>query len=291
MNREYGLDYSESKYRKEYTVFSRGRKYEREKAMNEVGTRILSISDLHVPFQKPIETFRDYVNGVDVLQINGDVIDFSAISKFPKTYRNSPMEEIIEARQYLIELIDFIHPKRVLINYGNHDLRFQNYLAKNLDTDILELMPQTPLEIIVSDGFLHYNKKLRTKVWYEPISNVFDDISIEYTDNWHCKIGETIFCHPLTFKSGVMKTTTDAMQWFHNEGYQFTSLVVAHTHHLGEYVVGNTVLYEQGACCDTSKMVYADGRLSGSQKQGFIYIAQDKNGKILRDFTRLVCLN
>ena len=96
--------------------------------------RILSISDLHAPFQKPIDTYKDYVGKVDVLQINGDVVDMQSISKFLKVYRLSVMEEIIQARQYLIDLIEYIKPKKVVVTYGNHDIRFQNYISKNLDT-------------------------------------------------------------------------------------------------------------------------------------------------------------
>ena len=97
---------------------------------NGVATRILSISDTHVPFQLPIETFSEYRNRVDILQLNGDITDCQAISKFPKTYRVSPMEELIEGRQYLINLIEYINPKKVVITYGNHDLRFQTYFSK-----------------------------------------------------------------------------------------------------------------------------------------------------------------
>ena len=70
-----------------------------------VANRILAISDLHVPFQLPITTFEEYVGVVDTLVINGDILDCQALSKFPKLYRLSPMEEIIVARQYLIDLI------------------------------------------------------------------------------------------------------------------------------------------------------------------------------------------
>lgn len=256
-----------------------------------VATRILSISDLHVPFQLPISTFDDYVGKVDILQINGDVGDCQAISKFSKVYRVSPMEELIETRKYLIELIDFIKPKKVVVTYGNHDLRFQNYFANSLDTDILELMPKTSLELIFEDGFKHYNKRERIKVEYKPLCEVINDVEIEYTDNWFCQIGKTIFCHPLAFNSGIMKTAENAMGYFRNEGYTFTSLVMAHTHRVGEYVVGNTTLYEQGCCCDTKQNNYGDGRLTRSQKEGFLFIAQDADGNVIRDKTRLVCLN
>lgn len=260
-------------------------------SLNGVATKILSISDLHVPYQKPIEIFKDYCGNIDILQINGDVCDCQAISKFPKAYRISPMEELIETRQYLIDLIDFLKPKQVIVNYGNHDIRFQNYFAKNLDTDLLELMPKTSLELIFIDGFKHYNKRERTKVEYEPLTKVIDGVNITYTDNWFCQIGQTIFCHPLAYSSQIMKTAENAMLYFRNEGYDFTSLVMAHTHRVGEYTVGNTTLYEQGACCETKANNYGDGRLTKSQKEGFIFVAQDKNGKILRDKSQLVCLN
>ncbi len=256
-----------------------------------VATRILSISDLHIPFQKPIETFKDYQNRVDILQINGDVSDCQAISKFPKVYRISPMEELIKTRQYLIELIEFLNPKSVIVNYGNHDLRFQNYFARTLDTDLLELMPKTSLELIFEDGFRHYDKREKTKVEYEALKKVLTNVNIQYIDNWYCKIGNTIFCHPLAFSGQPMKTSENAMNFFRNEGFQFNSLVMAHTHRIGEYSIGNTTLYEQGCCCETKQNNYSDGRLTKSQKEGFIYISQDNNGDIIRNKTFLVQLN
>ena len=291
LNAECGEKWDESKWRKDFKLFRRGMIYEKCKSENGVATRVLSISDLHVPFQKPIETFKDYIGRIDILQINGDVTDFAGISKFPKAYRSSPMEEIIQSRQYLIDLIEYLHPKKVIINYGNHDIRFQSYFIKQLDTDLLELMPETSLDLICTDGFRHYDKKLRTKVFYEPLANVFEDIEIEYTGNWFCQIGETILCHPLTFKGGIMQTSQDAVTWFRNEGYVFSALVMSHTHRVGDYAIGNTILYEQGACCETSQMRYANGRLTMSQKEGFLYLCLDKDGKPIRDASRLVYLN
>lgn len=256
-----------------------------------VSTRILSISDSHVPFNLPIETYKDFIGRVDILQLNGDIIDMQAISKFSKAYRVSVMEEIIQGRQYIIDLIEYIKPKKVVANYGNHELRFQNYLSKNLDSDLLELMPQTALDLIFVDGFNHYDKRTKSKVNYEPLVKVFKDIEIEYTGNWFNQIGETIFCHPSAFSTGILKTAEKALYYFRNEGYNFTSLVMAHTHRIGDYVVGNTTIFEQGAGCDTKKQHYSDGRLTYSQKEGFIYVCQDKDGKIIRDKTQLVCLN
>lgn len=261
---------------------------EAEKA-DGVANKILSISDLHIPFQLDYTLLGEYRN-VDILQINGDVVDCQALSKFSKQYRISPMEEIIQGRQYLIDLIEYIHPRKVVCNYGNHDKRFAAYFAKNLDSDILELMPDTSLELIFVDGFRHYDKRSKTKVWYEPLCNVFEDIEIEYINNWHCQIGDTIFCHPIAYSSGILKTAEKAMLWFRNEGYNFKKLVMAHTHRSGQYTIGNTTIYEQGAFCDTKKNNYSDGKLFNSQKEGFMFIAQDKNGDTIDCKTELVVL-
>lgn len=291
LNEEAGTDFGESKWRKEYAAFYRGMQYAREKSLQGVKSRILCISDTHVPFQLPVESFSDYVGITDILVINGDVADCQAISKFPKTYRVSPMKELIETREYLIDLISYIKPKKVVINYGNHDIRFQQYLARNLDTDLLELMPKTSLELIIRDGFNHYDKELGTKTFYCPITDLFEGVEIEYTDSWFCQIGATIFCHPMSFSGGILKTAEKAVHYFRNEGYQFTSLVMGHTHRVGEFKKGNTTLYEQGCCCDVSKQHYADGRLVDSQKEGYIYLCHDENGNIIREHTRVVQLN
>ena len=87
LNAESGQKLGESAYRKEFAAFNRGRSYEREMVERGVATRILSISDLHYPFAKPIQTFSKYVGRVDILQLNGDIFDCQSISKFSKAYR------------------------------------------------------------------------------------------------------------------------------------------------------------------------------------------------------------
>lgn len=256
-----------------------------------IANRILCISDCHVPFQLPVERLEKYINRVDTLLLNGDIGDCQAISTFPKTYRKSPMEEIIETRKYIIKLINYLKPKKVVINYGNHDLRFQSYFAKNLDSDLLELMPETSLELIVEDGFRHYDKQNMTKIEYQPLKELFPDINIEYTHNWMIQIGDTIACHPKAFSSGLLKTAEKAMYFFRNEGMQFTTLIMAHTHRIGMTKIGNTTIYEQGAFCDVAANNYSDGRLVNSQKEGFIYFCQDINGNTIPSKTELVAIN
>ena len=259
-----------------------------------VANRILAISDLHVPFQLPKETFEEYVGIVDTLVINGDIVDSQNLSKFLKLYRLSPMEEIIEARKYLIDLIEYVKPKRVYLTYGNHDNRFSSYFAKNLDTDILELMPNNAIELIVEDGFRHYNKLTGTKTYYEPLSDMFDRVGIEvvYTGDWKVKIGKTWFVHPLAYRSGILSTVAKAKNYLQDTDMEmFDTVVMAHTHKVGETKIGNVNLYEQGACCYVDQMAYTDGKMQQPQKEGFMFICQDDEGNLIKDKTRLIEIN
>lgn len=257
-----------------------------------VATTIMSVSDLHVPYQLPLSTFSDYVGKINILQINGDVVDCQALSKFPKQYRISPMEEMISGRQYLIDLIEYIKPRKVICNYGNHDKRFANYLAKNLDSDLLELLPDTSLELIFNDGFRHYDKKSKSKIWYEPLSKVIDDIEIEFVDDWKSKIGKTWFVHPLAYKQGTLATVEQAKNYLQDTCKDpFDAVVMAHTHAVGDTTKGYIRLFEQGACCDVNKMNYMDGRLSKPQKMGFAIICQNENGELIQEKSKVVVLN
>lgn len=278
---ETGETHFKNYYRNWWYAFQEGCNYTENRIDFSVYNRILVLSDFHVPFQLPVSTFSKYFNKVDTLVINGDVTDCAALSKFSKLYRSSPMDEIIESRNYLIDLIKSINPKKVIIIYGNHDIRLQNYLARNLDTDILELMPKSSLELIAVDGFNHYNKDTHTKSYYEPLTRVFPEIVIEYPDTWWTQIGDSVFCHPLAFSQGILKTTEKAMSYFQNIGISFKTICLAHTHRQGFYRKGDIRLYEQGCCCDVTKLQYNDGKLVDPAKEGFLYMGQDENGNTL----------
>ena len=118
-----------------------------------VSTRILSISDAHVPFNLPAEIFKDYAYRVDILVFNGDIEDCWSCSSFPRRYRVGLDEEMILTRQYMIDVINMICPKKVLVLMGNHEYRLGRHLTDKLNDDILSIMPDTPLELIVNHGF------------------------------------------------------------------------------------------------------------------------------------------
>lgn len=258
--------------------------------VEKVHTTILSLSDFHVPFELDFEKYlSEYKNRIDILQLNGDIVDLKTLSKFPKDYRTNPIEDVIKARDYLLKLITYINPKKVVVNYGNHDLRLGQYLD-NADSDVKDFLPQTPLDYIFTDGFHHYDRKTGTNTRYEALIKVLDNVEIEYAGTWYSQIGKTIFCHPKAFSSGPLKTAEKALYWFRNEGFNFNSLVMAHTHRVGSYAIGNTMIYEQGAFCHIEKMMYSDGLLINSQKKGFAVVCQDKDGNTLFDKTKFILI-
>lgn len=284
-----GLDITPDQLRKQAVGYEEYDDYIR--GFGGVATTILSLSDLHVPFQLDYHLLKDYKN-VDILQLNGDIVDCQALSKFSKQYRISPIEEMIQGRQYLIDLIEFVHPKKVVCNFGNHDKRFANYIAKNIDTDLLELLPDTSLELIFLDGLKHYDKKSKSKIWYEPLCKTFTDVQIEYVDDWKTKIGKTWFVHPLAYRQGILSTAEKAKDYLQDKYPEpFDCVVMAHTHAVGDTMRGRIRLMEQGAFADVEKMNYMDGKLTKPQKEGFAFICQDVDGNLIQDKSKVIVLN
>lgn len=258
---------------------------------NEGGTshRILALSDFHVPFQVPIGTFSKYAGRIDTLVLNGDIVDMQAISRFPKTYRVSPIEELIEARQYIIGLVRMLKPAQVILIDGNHEKRFEAYLAKNLDSSVAELMPSSAMELVAIDGFHHYQRATGTKLYYEPLRDLLieDGIDVVYAGNWHYKIGSVIFAHPLAYSTAMLKTAEKAAQYFFRVDRDFKTIVMAHTHKLGMFVQGGVTLIEQGCCCCTEKMNYSDGKLFLPQQKGYCYLELDANANLKADSLKM----
>ena len=198
-----GLQISTDQFRKEVNGIL---EYDTYIHNNEdVANRILSLSDFHIPFNLPVDTFKDYAGQVDILVLNGDIQDAQNCSKFSKKYRVDFTEEMIAARQYMIDLIKMINPKDVIVVKGNHEVRMGRYLSDQLNDDIMKLMPDSPMDLIVNDGFKNRDRLNRTETWYSPLIEIFDGtkINISYTGEWWRKIGKTIFVHPMSYSSGM----------------------------------------------------------------------------------------
>ena len=255
-----------------------------------ISRRILSISDAHIPFNLSPGIFKQYSGMVDILIFNGDILDCQSISKFPRLYRISLTEEMIRARKYMTDVIKMIQPKTVYINVGNLEKRLGKYLSERLNDDLMRIMPDNPLDLIINDGFKDKDRENKTETYYSPLKEVFKDsgIDIIYTGGWYCMVGNTIFAHPLSYSSGMLKTTEKATDYFLRKNRIFTSVVLGHTHKLGSFIQGGIQMYEQGCTCDLSRLDYADGMLTLPNQNGFIYICQDIDGNIINEKTKIV---
>ena len=251
-------------------------------------TRILCLSDLHIPFNRDISEFFKYKGRTDVLVLNGDIIDNYSMSNFTKMYRQSLVDELITARELLIKLIEEISPKRVVVVTGNHEIRMGKKIADKIGSDLLDLMPKDALAFLFDTGFNHYDRIKKTKTIYTPIDEVVD-CEVEYLGNFWGKVGKTIFIHPQAFKGTTLGTVGKAYDYFNSINEDFQSIVMAHTHRLGMTVIGDKYLYEQGCCADLNHMDYMDMKLpKNPQTNGYIYIVQDKEGNLIYEKTKLI---
>lgn len=259
-----------------------------ENNVEEDETRILCLSDLHIPFNRDISEFFKYKGRVDVLVLNGDIIDNYSMSNFTKMYRQSLVDELITARELLIKLIEGINPKKVVVVTGNHEIRMGKKIADKIGSDLLDLMPKDALAFLFDTGFNYYDRIKKTKTIYTPIDEVVD-CEVEYLGNFWGKVGQTIFVHPQAFRGTTLGTVGKAYDYFTAKGEDFQSIVMAHTHRLGMTVMGDKYLYEQGCCADLNHMDYMDIKLPKvGQTNGYIYIIQDKEGNLIYDKTKLI---
>lgn len=251
--------------------------------------RILSISDAHVPFNLPPEIFKKYKGRVDTLVFNGDTEDCWSCSSFPRKFRIGLDEEMILTRQYIIDVINIINPKKVVILKGNHEHRLGRYLTDKLNEELLSIMPDSPLELIINRGFHVNNRMNHTNTWYASITEMFAEsgISVEYTGDWYKMIGRTIFAHPLSYSSGMLKTTEKAVNFFLRENRDFNAICLGHTHKVGSYCQGNIKMYEQGCTCALNRLDYNDGKLVIPGQNGYIYLCHDSDGNIIDDKSKL----
>lgn len=93
------------------------------------------MGDLHLPYQAniPIELTLNHYKavGIDVLLLNGDIMDCHSLSKFVKDPRKRNMvEEIGITRDFLERLRDLFPNVRIIYKEGNHEERLETYLKR-----------------------------------------------------------------------------------------------------------------------------------------------------------------
>ena len=149
-------------------------------------------------------------------------------------------------------------------------------------------MPRDALAFLFDTGFNYYDRIKKCKTVYTPIDEEVD-CEVNYVGNFWTKEGKTIFVHPQAFRGTTLGTVGKAYDYFTAIGEDFQSIIMAHTHKLGMYVMNDKYLYEQGTCANLNHMDYQDLKLpKSSQVNGYMSIIQDKDGNLIYDKTKLI---
>jgi predicted phosphodiesterase len=95
--------------------------------------KILVISDIHIPYHdyNALKTALIYgkKQGVDIVYINGDLLDFHQISRHDKDPRKRDTAYEIDAcKQFLKALRELFDKEEIVWYFGNHDHRFRKYV-------------------------------------------------------------------------------------------------------------------------------------------------------------------
>lgn len=94
----------------------------------------LACGDLHIPFhdEAAISAMLDYAEqaGVNLITINGDLLDFYQVSSFTKKpLQSRPFQEIEIAKEWLTGLRQRFPQARIIFLQGNHEYRLERYIC------------------------------------------------------------------------------------------------------------------------------------------------------------------
>lgn len=205
-----------------------------EEKHNKKNVKILNLSDLHVPFTdwnnvyKVVKAHRD----ADILQINGDLLDLFAVSKYAKDKMVAVRQEMDEAREFLEEMSSIF--KDIVITDGNHERRLGNMIKNLVPVEAQFLFPSDILKVLVNGSVL--DKK--------PISNV------HVVGSFWVKLWDVVFAHPDNFSGTQLKTVIDVSQKFLlNHNIQHRMCIIGHTHQAGWIVDNGIKKMETGCLC------------------------------------------
>ena len=137
--------------------------------------RILVVSDLHIPFQddgavrKAMEIGKRFTP--DTVVLNGDIVDFAAISKFVKSPKERDLKKELDMTNKFLKMVRQKFPLAKLIyKSGNHEERLLVYLWTKAEA--FADLPELTLP-----SLLHFKEN---RIEYSPKENVlkFGDLSV-----------------------------------------------------------------------------------------------------------------
>jgi predicted phosphodiesterase len=249
-------------------------------------TKALVLTDLHLPFHRPelilpaIEKHED----ADFILFGGDIVDCESISKFPKEGRKPLAFEMAVTNSFLRK-IDIMTPKsKKVVIKGNHEARFEKYLAEKANE--LNSLHGNNVLLEIAKGFTYHDKDTGEETEYSPLSDNYTIV-----DKWFYQLHDLIIAHPAKKPSNQqVKTATRTVEHFLKRGFDFNACFIGHTHQWGVAKHYSKYCGELGCLC--REFDYADqGNISFSpQDYGYgVFVFND--GKISIDASEIKLLS
>jgi predicted phosphodiesterase len=244
-------------------------------------TKVLTISDLHIPFENT-EVLKHAIanhSDADILVVNGDLFEHYAVSSWPK------QKDIILKWEYqiAIEWMKLFSDtfKEVHLVSGNHEYRLKSYFASNISPSVSFMVDNDMLSRLAKGEDFDEEGNL------VPTHNF---TNVKYSPgllSWYTKIGKCIFAHPRSFSIVPMRTAIETANSFLGRE-DFQAIVLGHTHKLGQLIWRDKLIIEQGCCC--VPMDYeSDGKAKYlPQAFGYATIYMDEEGNVDFDKTKPV---
>lgn len=244
---------------------------------------IISFSDLHSPLidfrmiedilkrQQPIIDQKRKQGFIVLILLNGDIFDFSQMSKFSKGKHRVNVKEEVKLAQELIRVCCEISDYCVAL-LGNHDARLYNYIARiaEKDPEVIEYMEEKldPLAEIQEDNFLYIN-------------------------HIELQIGGMVFVHPFGYNKPILKTVQNiknailANKEMMPNPDKIQGICMGHTHQIGYYLENDILLIEQGhASHDPDYRL--ERKTDRKWVKGYAIIQIDEDGNVDLEQTRAI---
>lgn len=226
--------------------------------------KMMVLADAHVPFHR-----RDALNAVikygkkrkpDVLLLNGDWLDCHRLSRFNKEPGTRNFKGELKVLREVLDIVcNEISPKRVIYKQGNHEERYESYMAARAP-ELLELDKHTKFEDIVG----------------------FDLLGIEYVDARRVvEAGLLNIIHGHEYRSSPFSPVNPAKAYYTKAK---ASVLVAHHHRSSQHTDKDIrdriqTAWSMGCLCDLQPayMPKNDWNL------GFADVDMQKNGEFQLD--------
>lgn len=240
-----------------------------------VARKILSFSDLHIPFflSEDMYAALDQHLDADIIVLNGDILDGYIFSTFSKAKRIAAIKEYQAAYNLVHWLSDNF--ENIIIVSGNHDSRSSKVLARSgFEKEATQVFRPDLLSRIANGEELDDLGNLITK-------RDFANVHYQLMDSWYVRVGKTIFAHPDGFASRFPGATAVKLyDHFSAAMHQddFDSIVVGHTHKIYKGIYAGKLLIEQGAMAHRLPYQFKTDLRFKNAMNGYAVIYQDSDG-------------